>query len=514
VKPAPSIRGLLWQCTLLLRLARLLVPKAQRKAWYQEWYGEIWHWAHFLAESGRLNTTSKLDFARHCWGAFPDAAWHRFNRKKVHQSVRDIPRSAGFCLGSILALLLLTVLSTGLAPTIRRGFTPLPYYQPDRIAVLSFPDHDAYYPDSGLFQAVRRWSRESRTASAMAAYSLRVSTVAAGADKFEERSARVSPNLFEMLGVKASLGRLFVPGDPRACPDCLVISDDLWKERFGSDPGIIGRKITFSGAESTVIGVLPSTFTFLTPEASVWALPPSADDIADVGDHVGAVLRLRPGVSSVQAAEELRVRAFEDRSALDYATPEVAMIVSRARQAAKIYVFFALLALVGGLALASSRLAATRAQKIRLDVRGRARVWAFLILKILLLLSTCFVFSLELPSRISIMVTGSIRPSVGPISAWLFLVAAMAALFWSLHDQTRRCRVCLKRLGNEVSVGAPSHLLLDWSGTELVCSDGHGLLHVPEMNSSWLDDERWVHLDESWKPLFEGEKAVGQARSL
>jgi hypothetical protein len=492
----------------LLRLASLLVPKAQRKGWYQEWYGEIWHWAHFLAESGRLNANSKLDLARHCWGAFPDATWHRFNQEKVHRSVREIPRSARFCLGSIWSLLLLLVLSTGLAPTIRRGFTPLPYYQPDRIAVLSFPDRDAYYPDSGLFQAVRRWSRESRTTSAMAAYSLRVSKVVAGADKFPARSARVSPNLFEMLGVRASLGRLFVPGDVQNCPDCLVLTEDLWKERFGGDPGVIGRKITFSGAESTVIGVLPSTFTFLTPEASVWALPPSADDIGDAGDPVGAVLRLRPGVSAAQAAEDLRVRAFEDRAALDYATPEVAMMVSRARQAAKIYVFFVVLALVGGLALASSQLAATRAQKIRLDARGRARLWAFLILKILLLLSTCFVFSLEVPSRISILLTGSIRPLVGPISAWLFLVSAMAGLFWSLHDQTRRCRVCLKRLGNEVSVGAPSYLLLDWSGTELVCSDGHGLLHVPEMNSSWLDDEQWVHLDESWKPLFEEKHAA------
>ena len=514
MKPAPSIRALLWQCTLVLRLAGLLVPKAQRKEWYQEWYGEIWHWSHFLAESGRLNAASKLELARHCWGAFPDATWHRFNQQKVYRSLREVPRSARFCLGSILSLLLVMVLSTGLAPTIRRGLTPLPYYQPDRIAVLSFPDRDVYYPDSGLFQAVRRWSRESRMASAMAAYSLRVSKIEAGGDKFDARSARVSPNLFEMLGIKASLGRLFVPGDMQDCPDCLVLSDDLWKERFRSDPGIIGKKITFSGARSTVIGVLPPTFTFLTPEASVWALPPSADDIADVGDHVGAVLRLRPGVSAAQATEELRVRAIEDRAALDYAAPEVAMMVSRARQAAKIYLFFAVLALAGGLALASSRLVATRAQKIRLDARGRARLWSFLILKILLLLSICFVFSLEVPSRISITLTGSIQPSVGPISAWLFLVSAMAALFWSLHDQTRRCRVCLKRLSNEVSVGAPSHLLLDWSGTELVCSDGHGLLHVPEMNSSWLDDEQWVHLDESWKPLFEPDKRAPTARTL
>jgi hypothetical protein len=126
----------------------------------------------------------------------------------------------------------------------------------------------------------------------------------------------------------------------------------------------------------------------------------------------------------------------------------------------------------------------------------------------LLLLATCFVFSLEACGRISILLTGSIQPLVGPSSTWLFLVSSMAALSWCLYDQTRRCRVCLKRLSNEVSVGAPSYLLLDWWGTELVCSDGHGLLHVPEMQSSWLEVEQWVQLDESWKSLFEGDHAV------
>jgi hypothetical protein len=84
----------------------------------------------------------------------------------------------------------------------------------------------------------------------------------------------------------------------------------------------------------------------------------------------------------------------------------------------------------------------------------------------------------------------------------------MVALSWSLHDQSRRCRYCLKRLGNEASVGMPGYLFLGWWGTELVCSEGHGLLHVPEMKSSWQEFDQWVSLDESWKPLFEPEEAV------
>jgi hypothetical protein len=44
----------------------------------------------------------------------------------------------------------------------------------------------------------------------------------------------------------------------------------------------------------------------------------------------------------------------------------------------------------------------------------------------------------------------------------------------------------------------------------LVCSAGHGVLHVPEMESSCLEPEQWVQLDESWKPLFEEDKAVSR----
>jgi MacB-like periplasmic core domain len=508
VKPARPIRGLMWQCTLLLRAASLLVPKHRRQDWYREWYAEVWHWLHFLAESGRLDASSKLELARHCWGAFSDAAWHRFSQERFVRALDELPRSARFCLVSIFAIFLLALVTTGFAPTIRAGFTGLPYYQPERVAVLSVPDHDAYYPDLGLFQSALRWSKVTRTAKSVAAYSFRSSKVETEGRNFTARSVRVSPNFFETLGSKAQLGRLFRPGDEQDCANCIVLTDQAWKTSFHADPAILGKTLSFAGAESRVIGVLPSDFAFLWPEALIWALPPSEGDVGDCGDTIGAVLRLGPGISASQAAQEFRQLAYQSRESLDYAVPEVEVMVSRARQATKIYLIFTMLSLLGGLVLVSTQLAAARTRKLHLSVRCVLRWWAFLALKTLLLLSTCFVVSLELTGRISSLLTGAVHPFVGPISTWLFLVTAMVALSWSMHDQCRRCRICLKRLGNEASVGAPSYLLLDWWGTELVCSDGHGLLHVPEMKSSWLEFEQWVHLDESWKPLFEEDRSV------
>ncbi|HEV7520052.1 MAG TPA: hypothetical protein VGP89_03070, partial [Candidatus Angelobacter sp.] len=102
MNPNPQIRPLIWECKFLLRGASWLVPKQQRAAWYQEWFGESWHWLHFLAESGRLNSHTSRELARHCWGAFPDAAWHRFDHKKVSRAFDETPRTARFCLSAIL----------------------------------------------------------------------------------------------------------------------------------------------------------------------------------------------------------------------------------------------------------------------------------------------------------------------------------------------------------------------------------------------------------------------------
>ncbi len=509
MKPAPQIRGLIWQCTLLLRAASLLVPKARRRDWYREWYAEVWHWAHFLHESGRLNAYSKMELARHCWGAFPDAAWQRFDQSRFMRRLGDVPRSARFCLTSIFLCFVLVLLVTGFAATIRSGFRRLPYEQPDRIASLSFHGNFNQYHDGTLFKSVVDWSQRSRTASAVAGYSFHPASLSGAGRSVATLSARVSPGFFDLLGSKPAAGRLFHQGDEAGCPNCIVLTHGFWKSQLQGDPAIVGKTLNLDGVDSKVIGVLGEDFTFVFPEASVWALPPADPKTANFAEQTGAILRLAPNATVVEAVKEFHQFVDKDAASFGDAKASVDPMESRARQGVKLYLLFTALALAGGLALASTRLAATRTRRLRLGFRSNLRWWSFLALKSLLLLSMCFVVAVELTGRISIAFTGAIQPLVGPSSTWFFLVTGMLALSWALHDQSRRCRICLKRLGNEASVGAPSYLLLDWWGTELVCSDGHGLLHVPEMQSSWLAFDQWVHLDESWKPLFEEDKPVG-----
>ncbi|MGH9594744.1 MAG: ABC transporter permease [Bryobacteraceae bacterium] len=133
--------------------------------------------------------------------------------------------------------------------------------------------------------------------------------------------ARVSPSLFPMLGIHAALGRTFSEEEDRPGRDrVVVLSDGLWKRRFGADPNIVGRKIVLDGNPFEVVGVLPENFRFpkinqlyamtLSGERpEIWKPMALRDDELDsMGDfNYACIARLRPGVTMEQALSGLNV---------------------------------------------------------------------------------------------------------------------------------------------------------------------------------------------------------------
>jgi hypothetical protein len=89
-----------------------------------------------------------------------------------------------------------------------------------------------------------------------------------------------------------------------------------------------------------------------------------------------------------------------------------------------------------------------------------------------------------------------------PVQSSATIFIALFGLRWALRDQRQRCPVCLRLLSNPAFVGHPSQIFLAWSGTESICRRGHGLLHVPEVSTSWFHTQRWRYLDSSWRQLF------------
>lgn len=122
----------------------------------------------------------------------------------------------------------------------------------------------------------------------------------------------------------------------------------------------------------------------------------------------------------------------------------------------------------------------------------RLRRWIFLAMKLALILPIVFCGTFDLAPIISR--TG--------LQAHATLLGYVLAFRWALVDQRRRCPVCLRLLANPARIGQPSRTLLDWCGTELICTKGHGLLHVPEIPTSSYSRQRWLYLDPSWRSLF------------
>ncbi|HJZ99196.1 MAG TPA: hypothetical protein VKE70_21950 [Candidatus Solibacter sp.] len=114
----------------------------------------------------------------------------------------------------------------------------------------------------------------------------------------------------------------------------------------------------------------------------------------------------------------------------------------------------------------------------------RARPWAFFAAKLALIVAIVFFGILDLGSGTTV----EVRPHG-------ILAGFVVGFRWALQDQRRRCPVCLRRLTNPVRFGQAAHALLDWYGTELICSAGHGMMHVPEIPTSSYPVPRWVSLE-------------------
>src|SRR5262249_37999096 len=121
---------------------------------------------------------------------------------------------------------------------------------------------------------------------------------------------RISANAFQMLGVEAFAGRALLPEDDTPGRErVVVLSYRLWQRRFGADPRVVGKTMTFNGAGYTVVGVLPPQFIFPIREAEL-AIPlaPDADPLRSVRTSVNflrAWARLKPGVTREQAEADL-----------------------------------------------------------------------------------------------------------------------------------------------------------------------------------------------------------------
>jgi predicted permease len=233
--------------------------------------------------------------------------------KDLRYGVRVLVKNKAFAAVAVLSLALGIGANTAIFSVVDAAILrPMPYPDPARLMILwgnvkraRVERRGASYPD------FRDWRDQSRSFEAMAAYGDNQFALT-GVDTPERIPGEfVSQPYFSLLGIHAALGRTFSPDEDRIPQRnrVVVLSDGMWRRRFGGDPGILGRAIQLEGQPFTIIGVAPPGFRGLTDQAELWApfvMSGSAEDLDDRGTRGFLVLgRLKAGVPVERAQSEI-----------------------------------------------------------------------------------------------------------------------------------------------------------------------------------------------------------------
>ena len=184
----------------------------------------------------------------------------------------------------------------------------LPIRDGDRVVSMLYWDASAFAPETQLLHDFAIWREQVKTVDHLGAAIVFVRNLAAEDGRVEPvRGAEVTANAFGLLQAAPLLGRTLTAQDEQAAePPVVVISHTLWKTRFASDPGVVGRTVKLGTASAIVVGVTPEGFAF--PEAERIWVPLRVDGsmlAPRTGPAVSVFGRLAPGASMDQARAEL-----------------------------------------------------------------------------------------------------------------------------------------------------------------------------------------------------------------
>ena len=489
-------------CRVILWLASWIVPRPLRREWLALWRRKVWHWANFLAESGRLDRSNQRILIRNCWGAFAEAFWIRYDRETFLMRKQRLLRSPRMLLAACFLLMTVLLLAGGFLPA-RSSLFSAQTYQPDRVAMVSFKGKYVRIRSETLLYLGSVW-KETTLAKDLALYSWGPSRLSDDWSEVPVVESRVGPEFFRLMGAKPELGRLPQPSEDFAFANCAVLSHDLWQIHFRGDKKVIGRRIELDGQPMTVVGVLPRNFELPASSTAVWTVLDNATlRFSNFMNRVGVVARLRDGASPEQLQTNLIDRSENAGYRFVQAPMSTVSLRSQSRTLLASYAAFTLLAVLCAGAIAwLLRSAAGGLGPVSLRGWQNIRWWAFFVSKSAALTASVYVSVWLVVHGLVGWVGRTVYPMADEVAFWTFLPLAVAVLTWCIADQQKRCRRCLRRLSMPVEVGRPGSVLLNFAGTEMVCEDGHGTLYVAESESNVLERDRWRTLDESWAELF------------
>lgn len=475
-----------------LRTAALLVPRRQRTEWLKEWQSELWHVRQLCGAEQAFRWHAEQDAAAFCLGAFQDA-------RCLQQHLRTVTPRKEYLSSPVQCLLFLLSLVTAASclflflPGARIAAQPSPYRDAQNLMLITRAGLSGTSYPTIRAEQYRAWSaRKQQLFSNFAFYQPIVKSVTLSPHHAAELSiARSSPNLFDLLGLPV---QLLTPSSslPR-----LVLTDEARQRYFAKDQDVLGQVITVGNRKVEVAGIVAADQWRLPGRVDAWLLEPDADAAAIPPDAQGFLIgHVQPSPAHDRFSDHWDMSVPAGPGDTDYLTCD--SLSGQASATLNIFIFMVILAFLALPATTSLPLGEYAATHHKLAWSKRFRRWIFLLAKIVLILPIVYFVSIDL-AYLSPSISQGTSEGIQIVTSFSL---CLFALRWTLRDQRKRCPICLGKLTNPARVGQPSRTFLAWNGTELICVGGHGLLHVPEMPTSWFSTQRWLYLDSSWDVLF------------
>jgi len=229
--------------------------------------------------------------------------------REIRQVVRKLLRTPGFTAVAVLTLAVGIGANTAIFSVVEGVLLrPLPYPDADRLVGMW---HTAPGMDIPQFEqsntSYTLYRERSRTFEQIGLVGRRTVTLSGDGEPIRVASATATASLFRVLGVPADRGRTFTEDeDDPGGPNVVVLGHDLWSERYGGSPDVLGRTVSIDGEPFEVIGVMPAGFRYPTVETQLWT--PHVIEPAELGlanFSFWGIGRLAPGATIDEARTEL-----------------------------------------------------------------------------------------------------------------------------------------------------------------------------------------------------------------
>jgi predicted permease len=252
------------------------------------------------------------------WESLIEAWW-----QDLRFAVRVLRKNPGFAAIAVLTLALGIGANTVIFSVVQGVLlAPLPYREPDRLVTVWLNNIRLKSPTQLSYRDFLDWERAAPPFEKMSAYAWRSFDLSSPGNPEHLEGREISSTFFSTLGVGLALGREFsVEEDRNGGAPVAIISNGLWRDRFGGSAMALGKSFVLDGVETTIVGVLQPGFRFGTDYADVY-IPIGQRKLVNANDRlahdVACVARLKPGVSLSQA--DAQMNAIQEN--IDRLNPE------------------------------------------------------------------------------------------------------------------------------------------------------------------------------------------------